>query len=182
MKYVFVVGLALGLAGCVSSAPSVDLVEVDQPDFGGYKFYVENDDPLYLYSTVIMEQEVRVVRFDSHGIPLAYASSTHIGVNTEFLNLPQWAQDALIAHEMGHLALGHLDEEPGIDRDWYYMLWRTVDPNERDADLFAADLVGTQTVIDMLDYSRETCILVGAGSCVIEATIRAEMLRGQYCI
>lgn len=131
---------------------------------------------------VILDTKVEIVNIESKGVPVAFATYMGIGVNLDFLNLPQWAQEVLIAHELGHVELGHIYDEPGLDRAWYYPMFRSVDPRERDADLYAADLLGTETVIAMLDYAYDLCLNADAGDCVIEAILRAEMLRGQYCI
>jgi len=133
-------------------------------------------------TTIIFNTEVEIVDVDADGVPVVFATYMGIGVNFDFLKLPLWAQEALIAHELGHVELGHIYGDPDIDRSMYYPLWKTVDPRERDADLYGADLIGVDTMINMLNYAYDLCIKIDAVNCATEAILRAEMLRGQYCI
>lgn len=133
-------------------------------------------------TTIILGTQVEIVDIDSGGIPVAYATYLGIGVNQDTLNLPLWAQEAMIAHELGHIENGDVYLEAGLPRGMYYELWQTVSPIERDADLFAADMIGIGLTIGLLEYVHDMCQLRGAAECVVEAKLRLEMLQGQYCI
>lgn len=133
---------------------------------------------------VILNTEVEIVDIETvpKGIPVIFANYMGIGANFDFLELPVWAQEALVAHELGHVELGHIYDGPRLDRAMYYPIFETVDPRERDADLYGADLIGVDKMLAMLGHAYDICAKLRAQDCVIEAIIRIEMLHGQYCI
>ena len=132
-------------------------------------------------SVIILDQEVEIIDLNTGGVPLAFTTLEGMGVNYDFLALPYWAQEALIAHELGHVNLGHFNLDPLVDRDAYYILWGTVDPWERDADLYAADMVGGGVVIAMLEHANSLCTKIMALPCMQETVIRIDMLQEQQC-
>lgn len=131
--------------------------------------------------TVVLSTKVEILEYNSGGVPMVFATRDGIGANADFFLLPLWVQEFLIAHELGHIDLGHVYENPDLDRSVYYLIWKTVDPRERDADFFAANIVGVDMSIDAMLVVLEICKKVKATNCTIEAMLRSEMLRGQYC-
>ena len=82
--------------------------------------------------------------------PLAYSIATY----DVFSNAPKRIQDALISHEVGHIVLGHLDNPNCISSTVRVagVITGNVSPIEMAADEYAANCVGTETMIDALKY------------------------------
>jgi len=133
-------------------------------------------------TAIILGQEVRIINYDSGGVPLSFASQEYIGINKEFLDLPKFVQEFLIAHELGHVYLGHLDQEPEMARDLYPSIWNTVSPFESDADLFAAEIVGFDTATKALLFCESHCFKIGALGCFVESGIRSKLLQEKVCL
>ena len=168
--------LCVVLSACI---PTVDQdIIVDNQDL---RVQIVNDTALADDTVIILQQEVKLIEFDSKGIPMIFATPMNVGANYEFLNLPLWVQEALVAHELGHLALGHLDQVPAFDRSWYAQIWETASPFERDADFFAAENVGFDNVVAALWHCGKICHKVGATECSEEVKFRIEMLQNKYC-
>lgn len=75
-------------------------------------------------------------------------------VDDKFLEMSEWAQMFVLAHELGHIHNGHLDEEKNFFKAQFLRGVRTmqnkVDINELQADTFAALIVGPEKAIAAL--------------------------------
>lgn len=132
---------------------------------------------------VLLGQLIKIKDLDGGGVPIVYIDNFGVYANYDFLNLPVWVQESLVAHEIGHLQLGHIDEPPLIPRNWYFDLWKTVSPRERDADLFASNIIGVNTMANAMDYIYNLCSsLEQSEYCAIEAFLRRNMLLERQCI
>lgn len=85
--------------------------------------------------------------------------SKRIVVDDYFFLLDDISQRAVLAHEEGHMVLGHLDT-PNIDptERHQYAARGEVHPTELEADAYAASKVGVEDVVHML---TELCTLPG---------------------
>lgn len=130
----------------------------------------------------IFGHQVMIININSGGIPLITATDVGLAGNEDFFILPYFAQEALVAHEIGHFELGHIGSEEKYSRDMYMAVFDTVSPRERDADLFAADLVGQDLFVDMLSYCYNVCKENNRYWCVEEIEFRILMLTKKQCI
>lgn len=128
----------------------------------------------------VLGQVVEIVELDTT-LPIAFINVAGIGANVEFLDLPMDIQEVSIAHELGHLNLGHLETDGWLERGKYIEIFGTADPREVDADLFASDIVGRGRMLYWFGYYIDFCGDNGFRNCLIEALLRREMFEGRYC-
>lgn len=130
----------------------------------------------------LLGQVVEIENIDTGGFPVAFVDNVRIGANIEFLDLPMDIQEVSIAHELGHIEYNHINTYGWIERDAYLYIFKTADPREVDADLFAARLMGRARVIDFLTYYINICRNMKRDRCLEEANYRRYMIESRMCI
>lgn len=133
-------------------------------------------------SITILDQQIDIINYEAGGLPVIFASELGFGANDDFLKMPVWAQEALVAHEMGHVYYGHIYVDPEYERDFYYSEWDTVDPREVEADFYAVDIVSEPVYIEMLHYANNICMKIGNLFCVVETNYRIRTITYKICI
>lgn len=94
-------------------------------------------------------------------IPAENQVTIFIFVNSKLnIGMPREVLQAIVAHEIGHIKLGHLSDlnkaEKIMEERFQMLSEQKVHQSEIDADAYACSIVGADAVIKALDYMAQT--------------------------